>query len=87
MQNIGNFHDVHAIESYTTVKLGTKRVAVALVNNSGEKVTIKMGTQIGWLKAANVVLPSLAPCMSMDVNVLEYIQRTEYTVAYLSVKN
>ena len=24
MQNIGNFHDVHAIESYTTVKLGTK---------------------------------------------------------------
>ena len=32
---------------------------------------------IGWLKAANVVLPSLAPHMSMDVNVLEYVQRTE----------
>ena len=59
------------------VKPGTKRVAVALVNNSGEKVTIKKGTQIGWLKAANVVLPSLAPLTSMDENVLEYVQRTE----------
>ena len=77
MQNIGNFHDVHAIESYTTVKLGTKCVAVALVNNSGEKITLKKGTKIGHLKAANVVPPSLAPHMSMDLNVLEYVQRTE----------
>ena len=46
MQDIGNFHDMHAIESYTTVKLGTKCVAVALVNNSGEKVTLKKGTKI-----------------------------------------
>ena len=47
MQNIGNFHDIHAIESYTMVKLGTKCVAVALVNNSGEKITLKKGTKIG----------------------------------------
>ena len=47
MQNFGNFHDVHAIETYTMVKPGTKRVAVALVNNSGEKVTLKKGTKIG----------------------------------------
>ena len=73
MQNIDNFHDVHAIESYTTVKLGTKRVAVALVNNSGEKVTLKNGTWIGQLKTANVVPPSLAPGMSTDVNVFEYV--------------
>ena len=59
MQNIGNFHDVHAIESYITVKLGTKGVAVALVNNSGEKATLKKGTRIGQLKAANVVPLSL----------------------------
>ena len=39
MQNIGNF----TIESYTTVKPGTKRVAIALVNNSEEKVTLKKG--------------------------------------------
>ena len=77
MQNIGNFHDVHAIESYTMVKPGTKRVAVALVNNSGEKVTLKKGTKIGWLKAANVVPPSLAPQMSMDLDILKYMQRME----------
>ena len=77
MQNIGNFQDVHAFESYTMVKLGTKHVAVALVNNSGEKVTLKKGTKIGWLKAANVVPPSLAPCMSMDLNVFEYVWGTE----------
>ena len=47
MQNIGNFHDVHAIESYTMVKPGTKCVAVALVNNSGEKITLKKDTKIG----------------------------------------
>ena len=57
------------------VKPGTKRVAVALVNNLGEKVTIKKGNHIGWLKAANMVSPSLAPCMSMDKSVLKYVQR------------
>ena len=77
MQNISKFHDVHAIKSYTTVKPGTKRVAVALVNNSGEKVTLKKGTKLGWLKAANVVPPSLAPCTSTDLNVLKYTQGTE----------
>ena len=77
MQNIGNFPDVHAIESYTTVKPGTRRVAIALVNNSGEKVTLRKGTKIGQLKAVNVVPPSLAPHMSTDLNVLRYVQRTE----------
>ena len=47
MQNIGNFHGVHAVESYTMVKAGTKCVAVALVNNSGDKVILKKGTKIG----------------------------------------
>ena len=59
------------------VKLGTKHVAVALVNNSGEKITLKKGTKIGWLKAANVVPPSLAPCTCMDLDILEYMQRME----------
>ena len=88
MQNIGNFHNVHAIKSYTMVpppwyksytmvKPGTKQIAVALVNNSGEKVTLKKGTKIGWLKAANVVPPSVAPCMSMDLNILKYVQGME----------
>ena len=77
IQNIGNFPDVHAMELYTTVKPGTKGVAITLVNNSGKKVTPKKGTKIGQLKAANVVPPSLAPCMSTDLNVLEYVQRME----------
>ena len=77
IQNVGNFHDVHSVESYTTIKLGTKRVAVALVNNTGEKITIKKGPKIGQLKAANVVPPSLAPCMSMDENILGYMQRMD----------
>ena len=77
MQNIGNFHGVHAVESYTMVKPGTKHVTVALVNNSGDKVILKKGTKIGRLKAANMVPPSLAPCTSTDLNVLEYVQRTE----------
>ena len=77
MQNIGNFYGVHAVESYTMVKPGTKCVAVALVNNSGDKVILKKGTKIGQLKAANVVPPSLAPHMSTDLNVLKYVQRTE----------
>ena len=77
MQNIGNFCDVHANESYTMVRPGTKRVAVALVNNSGEKVTLKKGTKIGQLKAANVVPPSFAPQTSTNLDVLEYMQRTE----------
>ena len=77
MQNIGNFHDVHAIKSYTMVKPETKRVTVAVVNNPEEKVTLKKGTKIGWLKAANVVPPSLAPHMSMNLDVLKYVQRTE----------
>ena len=68
---------MHAIKSYTTVKPGTKRVAVALVNNSGEKVTLKKGTKIGWLKAANVVPPSLAPWTSTDLDILECVQRME----------
>ena len=60
-----------------TVKLETKCVAVALVNNAGEKVILKKGTKVGQLKAANVVPPSLAPCTSMDLNVLKYMQGTE----------
>lgn len=41
----------------------------------GEKVTIKKGTKVGKLKAANVVPPLLAPRMSMDENVLKYTMK------------
>ena len=46
------------------------------MNNSGEKVTIKKGTVVGGLKAANAVPICLAPKLSTDNDVLEYMQRT-----------
>ena len=40
-ENVGDVTSVNSVKTYATIKTGTKRVAVALVNNSGEKVTIK----------------------------------------------
>ena len=74
--NVGDVTSVNSVETYATIKTGTKRVAVALVNNSGEKITIKKGTVVGRLKAVNAVPICLAPKSSMDNDVLEYMQRT-----------
>ena len=74
-ENIGDITGVNSVETYATIKTGTKRVAVALVNNSGDKVTIKKGTVMGRLKAANAVPICLAPKLSMDNDILEYVQR------------
>ena len=74
-ENVGDVTSVNSVETYATIKTGTKRVAVALVNNSGEKVTIKKGTVLGRLKAANAVPICLAPKSSTDNDVLEYVQR------------
>ena len=49
-ENVGDITGVNSVKTYATVKTGTKRVAVALVNNSGDKVTIKKGTVVGRLK-------------------------------------
>ena len=75
-ENVGDVTGVNSVETYATIKTGTKRVTVALVNNSGEKVTIKKGTVVGRLKAVNAVPICLAPKSSMDNDVLEYVQRT-----------
>ena len=75
LENIGHFNGVHSIESYGTVKTGTKRIAVGLVNDSGDKVTIKKGTVVRQLKATNVVPPALASQMSTDEKVLEYASK------------
>ena len=74
-ENIGDITGVNSVETYATIKTGTKRVAVALVNNSGDKVTIKKGTVVGRLKAANAVPICLAPKSSTDNDILEYVQR------------
>ena len=74
-ENVGDVTSVNSVKTYATIKTGTKRVTVALVNNSGEKVTIKKGTVVGRLKAANTVPICIAPKSSMDNDVLEYGQR------------
>ena len=74
-ENVGDITGVNSVKTYATIKTGTKRVAVALVNNSGDKVTIKKGTVVGRLKAANAVLICLAPKTSTDNDVLKYVQR------------
>ena len=74
-ENVGDITRVHFVETYATIKTSTKRVAITLVNNSGEKVTIKKGTVIGRLKAANAVPICLTPKLSMDSDVLKYVQR------------
>ena len=74
-EDVGDITGVNSVKTYATVKTGTKRVAVALVNNLGEKVTIKKGTVVGRLKAANAVPICLAPKLSTDNDVLEYMQR------------
>ena len=75
-ENVGEVTGVNSVKTYATIKTGTKRVAVALVNNLGEKVTIKKGTIVGRLKAVNAVPICLAPKSSTDNDVLEYVQRT-----------
>ena len=74
-ENVGDITGVNSVKTYATIKTGTKRVAVALVNNSGDKVTIKKGTVVGRLKAANAILICLAPKTSTDNDILEYVQR------------
>ena len=75
-EDIGNIAGVNSVETYATIKTGTKRVAVALVNNTGDKVTIKKGTVVGRLKAVKAVPICLAPKSSTDNDVLECVQKT-----------
>ena len=75
-ENVGDVTGVNSVKTYATIKTGTKRVTVALVNNSGEKITIKKGTVVGRLKAANAVPICFAPKLGTNNDVLEYVQRT-----------
>ena len=77
MDNLGHINGVHLVESYSMVKMGTKRVPIGIVNNLSEKVTLRKGAIVGQLKAANIVPPILAPKMSMDEDVLEYVSQDD----------
>ena len=49
---------IELIPSYENIKPGSQRVAVALYNSSNDKITLKKGTIVAKVVAANVVLLS-----------------------------
>ena len=56
---INNLQDgrVELLSSYESIKPGSQRVAVALYNNTGEKITLKKGTIVAQVATANVIPP------------------------------
>ena len=60
---IDNLQDgwVELLSSYESIKPGSQRVAVALYNNTCEKITLKKCTIVAKVAAANVIPPMLAP--------------------------
>ena len=60
---IDNLQDgrVELLSSYESIKPGSQRVAVALYDNTREKITLKEGTIVAKVVAVNVMPPMLAP--------------------------
>ena len=49
------------LPSYTSMRPGSKRAGVALMNPSNAPVTLSKGTVVATVKAANMIPPMLAP--------------------------
>ena len=64
---------VEAIASYEMFKQGGNQVTIALQNGTQEKITLKKGTKVICVTAANIIPPMLAPDLSIDKSELEYI--------------
>ena len=71
---IDNFQDgrVELLSSYESIKPGSPRVAVALYNNTREKITLKKGTIVAKVATANVIPPMLAPASGTFQNVPDF---------------
>ena len=71
MEAIDNLQDgrVELLSSYESIKPGSQRVAVALYNNTREKITLKKGTIVAKVATANVIPPMLAPASGTFQNV------------------
>ena len=52
---------MYTLPSYSFMRPGSKRAGVALMNLSNSPVTLNKGSVVAIVKAANVVLPMLAP--------------------------
>ena len=71
MEAINNLQDgwVELLSSYESIKPGSQRVAVALYNNTREKITLKKGTIVAKVATANVIPPMLAPASGTFQNI------------------
>ena len=71
MEAISNLQDgrVELLSSYESIKPGSQRVAVALYNNTHEKITLKKGTIVAKVATTNVIPPMLAPASGTFQNV------------------
>ena len=71
---IDNLKDgrVELLSSYESIKPGSQRVAVALYNNTCEKITLKKGTIVAKVATANVIPPMLAPASGTFKNVPDF---------------
>ena len=63
---------MEAIESYETFKQGGNRVTIGLQNDTRQKITLRKGTKVARVVAANVVPPMLAMDPSTNEGELEY---------------
>ena len=65
---------IEAIPSYETFKQGGNRIIIGLNNTTQEKITLKKGTKVAKVFAANVIPPMLAPKERMDAEITEIPQ-------------
>ena len=68
---------IELIPSYENIKPGSQRVAVVLYNSTKEKITLKKGTIVTKVVAANVVPPMLAPASGMSPDIPDQGSKTE----------
>ena len=62
---------IEAIPSYETFKQDGSRVIIELNNTTWEKITLKKGTKVAKVFAANVIPPMLAPKERTDAEITE----------------
>ena len=64
---------IEAISSFETFKQGGNRVTIGLQNETRGKITLKKGTKVTRVTAANIVPPMLAPDPSINKSELKYM--------------
>ena len=63
---------VELLSSYESIKPSSQRVAVALYNNTREKITLRKGTIVAKVATTNVIPPMLAPASGTFQNIPDF---------------